>query len=115
MLDQQLSQYLHGPDGVYCPIASTCNWNSAQPNQLLGSRLSSSQSDAYWFRSRTSDRLYFTYQTSPAATGTTTIFAGHDPYRQWYKGLQQRFILGFRQQGGNGYFQPITLDAMVQR
>jgi prepilin-type N-terminal cleavage/methylation domain-containing protein len=27
----------------------------------------------------------------------------------------KRFILGVRQQGGNGYFQPITLDAMVQK
>ena len=27
----------------------------------------------------------------------------------------KRFIIGVRQQGGNGYFQPITLDTMVQR
>ncbi len=27
----------------------------------------------------------------------------------------KRFILGVRQSGGNGYFQPITLDTMVQK
>jgi hypothetical protein len=27
----------------------------------------------------------------------------------------KRFILGARQSGGNGYFQPITLDTMVQK
>jgi type II secretory pathway pseudopilin PulG len=27
----------------------------------------------------------------------------------------KRFVLGVRQQGGNGYFQPITLDTMVAK
>jgi len=27
----------------------------------------------------------------------------------------KRFILGVRQVGGNGYFQPITLDTMVEK
>ena len=27
----------------------------------------------------------------------------------------KRFILGVRQQGGQGFFQPITLDTMVQK
>lgn len=27
----------------------------------------------------------------------------------------KRFILGVRQQGGNGYFQPITLDSVVEK
>jgi prepilin-type N-terminal cleavage/methylation domain-containing protein len=27
----------------------------------------------------------------------------------------KRFILGIRQQGGNSYFQPVTLDAMVSK
>jgi len=27
----------------------------------------------------------------------------------------KRFILGIRQQGGNGYFQPITLDTTVEK
>jgi prepilin-type N-terminal cleavage/methylation domain-containing protein len=27
----------------------------------------------------------------------------------------KRYILGVRQQGGNGYFQPVTLDTMVER
>jgi hypothetical protein len=27
----------------------------------------------------------------------------------------KRFIVGIRQVGGSGYFQPITLDTMVQR
>jgi len=27
----------------------------------------------------------------------------------------KRFILGVRQQGGSGYFQPVTLDTMVEK
>jgi hypothetical protein len=27
----------------------------------------------------------------------------------------KRFLVGIRQVGGNGYFQPITLDTMVER
>jgi prepilin-type N-terminal cleavage/methylation domain-containing protein len=29
--------------------------------------------------------------------------------------FSKRFILGVRQQGGSGYFQPITLDALVEK
>ncbi len=31
------------------------------------------------------------------------------------KVFSKRFILGVRQQGGNGFFQPVTLDTMVER
>jgi hypothetical protein len=27
----------------------------------------------------------------------------------------KRFILGVRQQGGNGFYQPVTLDTMAER
>jgi len=29
--------------------------------------------------------------------------------------FSKRFILGVRQQGGNGYFQPLALDTMVEK
>ena len=58
----------------------------------------------------------FTYQDLTDPSGTTydirwaVILTGNGT-----KVYSKRFILGVRQQGGNGYFQPITLDTMVQR
>jgi type II secretory pathway pseudopilin PulG len=58
----------------------------------------------------------FTYQDFTGATGTTydvrwaVILTGNGTTV-----YSKRFIIGVRQQGGNGYFQPITLDTMVQK
>jgi prepilin-type N-terminal cleavage/methylation domain-containing protein len=57
-----------------------------------------------------------TYQDSSDPTGTTydvrwaVIITGNGSSVS-----AKRFILGVRQQGGNGYFQPVTLDTMVER
>lgn len=61
---------------------------------------------------------YFTYQdqADPTGVGTTydirwaVILTGNGSTVS-----SKRFILGVRQQGGNGYFQPITLDTMVEK
>ncbi len=56
----------------------------------------------------------FTYQDPTDPSGTTydvrwaVIITGNGGTAS-----SKRFILGVRQAGGNGYFQPITLDTMV--
>jgi len=56
----------------------------------------------------------FTYQDPTDPSGTTydvrwaVIITGNGSTAS-----SKRFILGVRQVGGNGYFQPITLDTMV--
>ncbi len=58
----------------------------------------------------------FTYPDLTLPNGTTydvrwaVIITGNGS-----KVFSKRFILGVRQQGGNGYFQPVTLDTMVER
>jgi len=119
MLDQKLSSNsFTDSNGVYCPIASTCNLgNSAQPNQILGSPVVVINNQTLIdFGAGLQPGYNFTYQDFTGATGTTydirwaVILTGNGT-----KVYSKRFILGIRQQGGNGYFQPITLDGMVQR
>lgn len=58
----------------------------------------------------------FTYLDLTDPSGTTydvrwaVIVTGNSS-----KVYSKRFIIGVRQQGGNGYFQPITLDTLVQK
>jgi prepilin-type N-terminal cleavage/methylation domain-containing protein len=58
----------------------------------------------------------FTYQDPNDPSGTTydlrwaVIITGNGATAS-----SKRFILGVRQAGGNGYFQPITLDTMVAK
>jgi prepilin-type N-terminal cleavage/methylation domain-containing protein len=58
----------------------------------------------------------FTFSDSTDPTGTTydvrwaVIITGNANNVS-----SKRFILGVQQRGGNGYFQPITLDTMVER
>ena len=58
----------------------------------------------------------FTYQDPNDPSGTTfdlrwaVIITGNGGTAS-----SKRFILGVRQAGGNGYFQPITLDTMVAK
>jgi prepilin-type N-terminal cleavage/methylation domain-containing protein len=58
----------------------------------------------------------FTYQDPTDPSGTTydvrwtVIVTGNGTTAS-----SKRFILGVRQVGGSGYFQPITLDAMVSK
>jgi len=58
----------------------------------------------------------FTYQDPLGPSGTTyevvwaVIITGNGGTVS-----SKRFILGVQQKGGNGYFQPITLDTMVEK
>jgi hypothetical protein len=58
----------------------------------------------------------FTYQDPNDPTGATydirwaVIVSGNGTNIS-----SKRFIVGIRQVGGSGYFQPVTLDTMVQK
>jgi len=60
----------------------------------------------------------FTFQDSTDPSGTTydvrwaVIITGNGSASSVFS---KRFILGVRQQGGSGYFQPITLDTTVEK
>jgi prepilin-type N-terminal cleavage/methylation domain-containing protein len=120
MLDQPLvSTTFTDLQGVYCPLSATCNLgNPAPQNQVQGSPLvvvnnqtiidfSSSPGLANWS---------FTYQDPNDPSGATydirwaVIVTGNGTSI-----FSKRFVLGIRQAGGSGYFQPITLDTMVQK
>jgi type II secretory pathway pseudopilin PulG len=119
MLDQPLSaSSFTDPYGVYCPLSSTCNLgNPAQPNQIVGSPVVVINNQALIdFSAGLQAGYSFTYQDPTDPSGTTydmrwaviITVNGTNVY-------SKRIILGVRQQGGNGYFQPITLDTMVQK
>lgn len=131
-LDFMLSQPVQSTsftdlNGVYCPSVDTCNLGDpATPNIRQGSPIVVSYS------SDSSGRNYgqvlidfgqsivpnynFSYVDPTDPNGTTydvrwaVIITGKSGAV-----TSKRFILGIRQTGGNGYFQPITLDGTVSK
>ena len=123
-LDQFLDQPLTvtsitDPAGISCPTSVTCYLGDpTQSLQIVGSNVIVIQNQAVidFTQNPPVTNYSFTYQDPNDPGGTTydvrwavitsvngTIVTG------------KRFILGVRQQGGNGYFQPVTLDTMVER
>jgi prepilin-type N-terminal cleavage/methylation domain-containing protein len=122
MLDQPLSSTSFTDTNVppvYCPASTTCNSGNPSPqNQIQGSPLvvvnnqtlidfSSPTGLANWS---------FTYQDPNDPSGATydirwaVIVTGNGSNIS-----SKRFLVGIRQVGGSGYFQPITLDTMVEK
>jgi prepilin-type N-terminal cleavage/methylation domain-containing protein len=89
--------------------------NPASPNTVQGSPLQSNQA-LIDFGQATVANYSFTFADSTDPTGTTydvrwaVIITGNGSTV-----ASKRFILGVRQQGGNGYFLPVTLDTVVAR
>jgi prepilin-type N-terminal cleavage/methylation domain-containing protein len=119
MLDQPLvANSFTDPLGVYCPLASTCNLGDpTQPNQIVGSPVVVIQNQALIdFTAAPVANYSFNYLDPADPSGTTydirwaVIITGTGG-----SSSGKRFILGIRQQGGSGYFQPVTLDTMVQK
>jgi len=117
MLDQPLiSNSFTDPNGVYCPIAGTCNLgNPAQPNQIVGSPLVVIQNQTFInFGAAPVANYSFIFQdpADPSGTGYdvrwAVIITGNG-----VQASSKRFILGVQQQAANGFFQPVTLDTMV--
>jgi prepilin-type N-terminal cleavage/methylation domain-containing protein len=128
MLAQPLiSTSFTDPQGVYCPVGNTCHLgNPAMPYVLRGSPVTvlySSNASGQSFGQTLIDftqppvaNYNFTYQDPTDPSGTTydvrwavIVTANNGAVSA------KRFILGIRQAGGSGYFQPITLDTMVSK
>jgi prepilin-type N-terminal cleavage/methylation domain-containing protein len=121
MLDQPLvKNFFTDPNGVYCPLATTCNLgNPASQNQVQGSPVVVVNNQALINFGATQDPIpgYGFYYADPTVPNGITydvrwavILTGNGATVS-----SKRFILGVRQAGGNGFFQPITLDAMVEK
>jgi type II secretory pathway pseudopilin PulG len=108
------------PLGVYCfPAGNTCNLgNPAPPNQVQGSPVVvfNNQTLIDFSNPTGIPNWSFTYQDPNDPSGSTydarwaVIVTGNNGAP-----TAKRFIVGVRQVGGNGYFQPITLDTMVSK
>jgi len=122
-LDQMIGQPISAlsftdPQGIYCPSGNTCNLGDpTKPNQVVGTNvLVSINNTPIIDFSSTVSGYNFTYPDPTDPNGTTydvrwaVIVTGNGTVPS-----SKRFILGVRQLGGNGYFLPITLDAMVSK
>jgi type II secretory pathway pseudopilin PulG len=118
-LDQMLAQPLNpasSPPSFTDAYGNLCYLGDpTQPNQLLGTNvlLGFNNAPIIDFGSTVSN-YNFTYQDPTDPSGVTydvrwaVITTGNGT-----SASSKRFILGVRQVGGTGYFQPITLDSMV--
>jgi len=117
-LDQMLAQPLNPPSSP--PSFTDANGNPCylgdptQPNKLVGTNVLTINNVPVIDFGSTVANYNFTYQDPTDPSGTTydvrwaVITTGNGA-----TAYSKRFILGIRQAGGNGYFQPITLDTMV--
>jgi type II secretory pathway pseudopilin PulG len=120
MLDQPLvSTTFTDALGVYCPPSATCNLgNPAPQNTVQGSPLVvlNNQTLIDFSNPVGLANWSFTYLDPNDPTGATydirwaVIVTGNGASVS-----SKRFVLGIRQLGGSGYFQPVTLDTMVQK
>jgi type II secretory pathway pseudopilin PulG len=118
-LDQMLAQPINPPtnppsftdaEGNLCYLG-----DPTRPNQVVGTNVLLGLNSAPVINFGSSVPNYnFTYQDPTDPSGTAfdvrwaVITTGNGNTAS-----SKRFILGIRQVGGNGYFQPITLDTMV--
>jgi Tfp pilus assembly protein PilV len=116
-LDQFLDQPLSAASFTDAQ-GKTCNLgNPAAPNTIVGSSVVVINNQALIdFTAAPVANYSFTYQDPTDPSGTmydlrwAVIITGNGT-----NVFAKRFILGVRQQGGSGYFQPVTLDTMVER
>lgn len=118
---RELDQFLDQPlisTSFTDALGNTCNLGiPGSPNTVQGSPVVVINNLALIdFTAGTVSNYSLTYQDSTDPTDTTydvrwaVIITGNGTSVS-----AKRFILGVRQQGGNGYFQPVTLDTMVER
>ena len=98
------------------PCASGCSLGDpALPNTVQGSLLIANQA-LIDFNQATVANYSFTYLDPTDSSGTmydvrwAVILTGDGT-----KVYSKRFIIGIRQQGGSGYFLPVTLDTLVEK
>lgn len=118
-LDQFLDQPLSSLSFTDASL-NICNLGDpTQPNLLVGSPVVVINNQPLIdFTAAPQPNYSFTYADSTDATATTydirwaVITTGDGTTTN---ASSKRFIVGVRQQGGSGYFQPITLDTVVEK
>src|SRR6266704_4880579 len=115
-LDQMLDQPITANSFVDA-LLNTCQLgNPAVPNSVQGTNVLSLNNQAMIDFTSSVSGYNFTYQVPTDPSGTTydvrwaVIITGNGSTAS-----SKRFMLGVRQVGGNGYFQPITLDPIVAK
>ena len=115
-MDQFLDQPISAPSFIEPITGNLCQLGStAAPNDVQGGPLVNNQT-LIDFGHAPLPNYSFAYQDPNDPSGTSydvrwaVIITGNGTLA-----YSKRFILGVRQQGGTGYFQPVTLDMMVGR
>jgi prepilin-type N-terminal cleavage/methylation domain-containing protein len=117
---RELDQFLDQPlisTSFTDVLGKTCNLgNPGSPNTIQGTNVLVVNNQALIDFTSSVSGYNLTYQDPTGPSGTiydvrwAVIITGNGTSVS-----AKRFILGVRQQGGNGYFQPVTLDTMVER
>lgn len=115
-LDQMLDQPINPPANQFTDVlGNICQLgNPAVTNAVQGTNVLLFNNQALIDFTSSVPGYNFTFQDPTDPTGTTydvrwaVIITGNGATAS-----SKRFILGVRQAGGSGYFQPITLDTMV--
>ena len=114
-LDQFLDQPLN-TSSFFDTFGNICQLGNATPNVIQGSNVLAINNQTVIDFTSSVAGYNFTYPDPTDPNGTTydvrwaVIVTGNGSTIS-----SKRFILGVRQQGGNGYFQPITLDTLVEK
>lgn len=124
-LDQMLEQPLSStqfsdPLGITCPQGNACNLGDpASPNTLVGNAVAINDDGLAMinFAGSQIPGYSFNYQDPTSANGATLDVRWAVVTKTSNTGVvtSKRFIIGVRQQGGNGFFLPVTLDSTVER
>ncbi len=115
-LDQMLDQPMNPPSNQFTDaLGNICQLgNPAVTNAVQGTNVLLFNNQALIDFTSSVPGYNFTFQDPTDPSGTTydvrwaVIITGNGSTAS-----SKRFILGVRQAGGSGYFQPITLDTMV--
>ena len=118
-LDQFLDQPLSSPSFTDSELNICYLGDPTQPNLLVGNAVVVINNQTLIdFTAAPIANYSFTYADSTDPTRTTydvrwaVIITGGGSSTNV---SSKRFIVGVRQQGGNGYFLPLTLDTMVEK
>lgn len=121
MTEQPLgSSVFTDPQGILCPLGNACNLGDAgNPNTLVGNpvAVNSDGLTLINFGGPQVPGYSFTYQDPTSANGATldvrwAVITSVNPAGAV---TARRFIVGVQQQGGNGFFLPVTLDSAVSK
>jgi prepilin-type N-terminal cleavage/methylation domain-containing protein len=115
MLDQPLSSNsFTDAQGMVCQLGNSATPTPSNPNAFFGGPVVVINNLAFIdFGASPISNYSFTYTDPTDPSGTifdvrwAVILTGDGAHV-----FNKRFILGVRQQGGNGYFRPITLDTI---